>query len=63
MVEYNNLNVKLSDSQLNKLKSAAKIQIRVALRMNIKMFNGNSLPHEFLLTTRQKKQVKKCIWR
>ena len=63
MVEYNNLNVKLSDSQLNKLKSAAKNQIRVALRMNIKMFNGNSLPHEFLLTTRQKNQVKKCIWR
>ena len=35
MVEDNKVNVKLSDSQLNKLKSAAKNQIGVALRMNI----------------------------
>ena len=39
MVEYNKVNVKLSDSQLNKLK----------------MFEGKNLPHELLLTTRQKK--------
>ena len=36
MVEYNNVNVKSSDSQLNKLKTAAKNQTRVTLRMNIK---------------------------
>ena len=54
MVEYNKVNVKLSDSQLNKLKSAAKNQIGVTLRTNIKMFNGNNLPHELLLTPRQK---------
>ena len=54
MVEYNKVNVKLSDSQLKKLKSAAKNQTGVSLRMNIKMFHGNNLPHELLLTTRLK---------
>ena len=52
MVEYNKVNVKLSDSQLNKLKFAAESQTEVSLWMNIKMFNGNSFPHELLLTTR-----------
>ena len=55
MVEYNKANVKLSDSQLDKLKSAVKNQTGVTLRMNVKIFNGNNLPHELLLTTRQKK--------
>ena len=54
MVEYNKGNSRLSDSQLNKLRSAAKNQTGVTLKMNIKMFNGNNLPHELLLITRQK---------
>ena len=54
MVEYNKGNSRWSDSQLNKLRSAAKNQTGVTLKMNIKMFNGNNLPHELLLTTRQK---------
>ena len=58
MVEYNKVNIKLSDSQLNKLKSAAKNQTGVALRMNIKIFNGNNLPHELSLTTRQKTKLR-----
>ena len=37
MVEYNKVNVKLSDSQINKLKSAAKNQIRITLKKNLKM--------------------------
>ena len=41
-------------TQRNKLKSATKSQRGVTLRMNMKMFNGNNLPQEFLLTTRQK---------
>ena len=36
MVEYNKVNVKLSDSQLHKLKSAVKNQTEVTLKMNIK---------------------------
>ena len=52
MFQYNRVNVRISDSQLSKLKSAVKNQSRVALRMNIKMFNGNNLTHKLLLTTR-----------
>ena len=58
MVEYNKVNVKLSDSQLKKIKSAVKIQTGTSLRMNIKMFNGNNLPHELLLTARQKTKLR-----
>ena len=58
MDEYFKVNVKLSNSQLNKLKTAAKNQTEVTLRMNIKMFNGNNLPHELLLTTRQKTKLR-----
>ena len=52
MVKYNEVNVKLSDSKLDKLKSAAKNQAGVTFKINIKMFKGNNLPHEPLLTTR-----------
>ena len=61
MVEYNNLHVKLLDSQLNKLKSAAKNQTGVTLRMNIKMLNGNNLPHELLLKTKQKMKLRNAF--
>ena len=53
MVVYIRANVKLSEPQFNKLKTAAKDHIGVALRMNIKMFNRNNLPHELLFTKRQ----------
>ena len=53
MVEYSKVNVKLSDTQLKKLKTAVKNKTGTTLRINLKMFNGNNLPHELLLT-RQK---------
>ena len=40
MVEYNKANVKSSISQQNKLKTPIKNETGLALRMNIKMFNG-----------------------
>ena len=49
MVEYNTINAKLSDSQLNKLKCAVKSNFK----NECQMFIANSLPHELLLTTRQ----------
>ena len=52
MVEYNTVNVKLSDSQLNKLKSAVKNGQKTTLRMNTRMFSANNVPHELLSTTR-----------
>ena len=61
MVEYNIVNAKLLNSQLNKLKSAGKNKQRTTLRMNAKMFNGNNLPHELLLTRRQTTKVRNSI--
>ena len=61
MTEYNKLNVKLTDTQLKKLKTAVKINVGTTLRMSFKMFNVNDLPHELLSTTRQKNKVKKYI--
>ena len=37
-----------------KLKNAAKNKTGTILRMSLKMFDGNDLPHELLLTIRQK---------
>ena len=57
MVEYSKLNVKLTDTQLKILKTAVKDETGATLRMNLKMFDGNDLPHELLLTTRQKAKL------
>ena len=54
MVEYNKVTVKLADTQLKKLKTAAKNKAGTTLRTSLKMFNGNNLPHELLFITRQK---------
>ena len=56
MVEYSKMNVKLTNTQLEKLKNAVKNKTGKTLRMSLKMFDGNDLLHELLLTTRQKKQ-------
>ena len=61
MVEYSKVNVKLSDTQLKKLKTAVKDKTGTTLRMSLKMFNGNDLPHELLLTTRQKTKLKNAF--
>ena len=57
MVEYSKVNVKLSDIQLKKLKAAVKDKTGITLRMSLKMFAENDLPHESLLTTRQKTKL------
>ena len=53
MVEYSKVNIKLSDTQLKKMKNSVKNKIGTTLRISLKMFNGNDLPHELLLTIRQ----------
>ena len=50
MVEYNKVNFKLPDTQLKKLKTVLKNNAGTILRVNLKTFNGNNLPHELLLT-------------
>ena len=53
MVEYNTVNLKISNSQLNNLKSAVKNKQGTTLRIGAKMFNGNNLRHELFLTQKQ----------
>ena len=53
MVEYNKVNVQLSDKQLRNLKTAVKNKTGTTLRMSLKIFDGIDQPHESLLTTRQ----------
>ena len=55
MTQYNSLNVKLSNSQLNKLKSAIKNETEVVLRLLSNMIGDNEInfTHKFLLTNRQ----------
>ena len=61
MVKYNKVNVKLSDTQLKKIKDSVKNKTGATLRITLKMFNGNNLPHELLLTTRQKTNVRNAF--
>ena len=61
MIEYSKVNVNLSDTQLKKLKTAVKNKTGTALRISLKIFNGNDLPHELLLTTKTKNKMKKCF--
>ena len=58
MVEYNKVNVKLSDTQLKIVKTAVKNKTGTTLRISLKVFNGNNWPHELLLTTRQKTKLR-----
>ena len=67
MTYYISLNVKLSNSQLNKLKSAKKKQTKteVVLRLSSNMI-GNSddetnFPHKLLLTNRQVANLRKAF--
>ena len=55
MTQYNTLNVKLSNSQLNKLKSAIKNETEVVLRLSSNMIGDNetNFPRQLLLTNRQ----------
>ena len=40
MVEYSKMNVKLTNTQLEKLKNAVKNKTGKTLRMSLKMFDG-----------------------
>ena len=55
MTQYNSLYEKLSNSQLNKFKSAIKKETEVVLRLSSNMFGDNetNFSHKLLLTNRQ----------
>ena len=63
MTQYNSLNVKLSNSQLNKLKTAIKNETDVILRLSSNMIGSSedetNFPHKLLLTNRQVANLRK----
>ena len=65
MTRYNNLNVKLSNSQLNKLKSAIKNKTDVVLRLSSNMIGNlddeTNFPHKLFLTNRQIANLRKAF--
>ena len=61
MVEYTKVNVKLTNLQLNKFKKAVKNNDSTTIRIGIKNFNKDELPHELLLTTRQSTKLRNAI--
>ena len=60
MTQYNGLNVKLSNSQPNKLKSAVKNETDVVLRLSSNMI-GTNFPHKLLLTNRKVPNLRKAF--
>ena len=63
MTQYNSLNVKLSNSQLNKFKSAMKNETKVVLRLSSNIIGDNEInfPHKLLLTNRQVLNLRKAF--
>ena len=65
MTQYSSLNVKLSNSQLNKLKSAIKNETDVVLRLSSNMIDNSgdntNFPHELLLTNRRVPNLRKAF--
>ena len=65
MTQYNSLNVKLSNSQLSKLKSAIKNENDVVLRLSSNIVDNSNdntnFPHKLLLTNRQVANIRKAF--
>ena len=63
MTQCNSLNVKLSNSQLNKLKSAIKNEAEVVLRLSSNMIGDNesNFSHKLLLANRQVANLRKAF--
>ena len=61
MTSYTSLNVKLSNSQLNNLKSSIKKETEVVLRLSSNMIGDNETKflHKLLLTNRQVSNLRK----
>ena len=63
MTQYNSLNVKLSNSQFSKLKSAIKNEIEVVLKLSSNMIGDDetNFPHKLFLTNRQIANLRKAF--
>ena len=58
MANYEELRVKLTNTQLKKLKPAGKSITGATLRLSKKNFHDKELAHELFLTTRQKTRIR-----
>ena len=63
MANYQEARVKLTNTQLNKLKSAAKNEIETILKINKKNFQDEELPHKLFLPTRQVSKIWNALTR
>ena len=65
MAQYNRVNVKLSNSQVSKLKSAIKNETDIVIRLPPNMIGDSNdetnFPHELLLTDRQVSSIRKAF--
>ena len=65
MTQYNSLYVKLSNSQLSKLKPSIKNETNVVLRISSNMVgdsnDNTNFPHELLLTNRKVANIRKAF--
>ena len=61
MVSYEEARVKLTNTQLNKLKSAAKYKTVTILRITKKNFHGEIVHHKLFLTTRQANKTRNAF--
>ena len=65
MIQYNTLNVKLSNSQLNKLKSTIKIGTQVTLNLSLNIAGDsndeNDFPHKLSLSNAQVSKLCKAF--
>ena len=61
MANYQEARVQLTNTQLNKLKSAAKSNTGTILRLNKKNFEDEELSHELFLTIRQTTKIRNAF--
>ena len=61
MVEYSEINCKLTNVQLNKLKKAVKFIERATLRLGNRNFNKDEHLHKLLLITRQNAKLRNAL--
>ena len=61
MANYDEASVKLTNSQLKKLKSPAKSKTGTTLRITKKKIQNKELPHELFLTARQKSKMRNAF--
>ena len=61
VTNYEETRVKLTNTRLNKLKSAAKTETKTTLRITKKKLQDEEFPHDLFLTRRQKNVIRNAF--